>query len=85
MCILYGVIAPGDHFMPGPAKGVPLFVESNVIRGIIRRLCAAIDIDKCIDVPAFQETVSCDVVMGGIKTDIPWEKPVVLRPRSSMA
>ncbi len=36
MCILYGVIAPGDHFMPGSAKGVPLFVESNVIRGIIR-------------------------------------------------
>ena len=80
MCILNGVIAPGDHFMPGPAKGVPLFVESNVIRCIIRRLCATIDIDKSIDILAFQETVSCDVVMGGIKTDIPWEKPVRVTP-----
>ena len=76
MCILYGVIAPGDHPMPGPAERVPLFVESNVIRGIVRRLCAAIDIDEGVDVPAFQEAVGCDVVMGGIKTDILWEEPI---------
>ena len=56
MGILYGVIAPGDHLMSGPAERVPLSVESNIIRGIIRRLCAAIDIDKGIDIPAFQET-----------------------------
>lgn len=43
MCILYGVIAPGNHPMAGPAERVPLFVESIVIRGIIRRLCAVID------------------------------------------
>lgn len=51
------------------------FVESNTIRGIIRRFCAAIDIDKGIDIPAFQETVGCDVVMGGIKTDISGKSP----------
>ena len=44
MRILYEVIVPGDHAMAGPAERVPLFAESNVIRGIIRRLCAAIDI-----------------------------------------
>lgn len=36
MCILYGVITPGDHPMAGPADRVSLFVESNVIRGIVR-------------------------------------------------
>lgn len=41
---------------------------------------AAIDIDKGIDIPAFQETVGCHVVMGGIKTDIPWEEPVSVTP-----
>lgn len=82
MGILYGVIAPGDHLMSGPAERVPLSVESNVIRGIIRRLCAAIDIDKGIDVPAFQETVGRDVVMGGIKADIPWEEPVSVTPET---
>lgn len=80
MGILYGVIAPGDHLMVGAAERVSLFVESNIIRGIIRRLCAAIDIDKGIDIPAFQEAVSRDVVMGGIQTDIPWEKPVRVTP-----
>lgn len=80
MCILFGVIAPGDHFMSGPAERVPLFVESNIFRGIVRRLCAAIDIDKGVDVPAFQKAVGCDVVMGGIKADILWEKPVSITP-----
>ena len=59
MCILYGVIAPGDHLMSGLAERVPLFVESNVIRGIVRRLCAAIDINEGVDVPAFQEGRRC--------------------------
>ena len=36
MCILYGVITPGDHPMSGPGDRVSLFVESNVIRGIVR-------------------------------------------------
>ena len=76
MCILYGIIAPGDHRMSGPAERVPQSVENDVIRSAIRRLGAAIDIDEGVDAPAIQEAVGGQVVMGGIKTDIPWGKPI---------
>lgn len=69
------------HCPRGPSHGRPgredaQLVESDVIRSAAGRHCAAIDIDKCVDIPACQETVGRQVVMGEIKTDVPWEKPV---------
>lgn len=34
VCILYGIVAPWAHFMPGRAEGMPCFVKSNVCGGI---------------------------------------------------
>ncbi len=34
--ILYGIIAPCAHFMPGRAEGMPGFVKSDVCRGAFR-------------------------------------------------
>ena len=34
MGILYGVVAPWAHFMPGRAEGMPCFVKGNVCGGI---------------------------------------------------
>ena len=32
--ILYGIVAPWAHFMPGRTEGMPGFVESDVCRGV---------------------------------------------------
>lgn len=32
--ILYGIVAPWAHFMPGRTEGMPVFVESDVCRGV---------------------------------------------------
>lgn len=74
MCILDRVIAPGAHFVARPAEGMAVFIEGNVIRGVFGRLCPAVDVDERVDVPVFQQLVSRDVVMGGIKADIFWGK-----------
>lgn len=64
------IIAPGAHFMPGSAEGMPQFIKSDVIRGILGRFSPAVDVDEGIHVPAFQQSVSGDVVMCGVKADI---------------
>lgn len=74
MGILDRVIAPWAHFMPCPAEGMTVFVERDVIWGVFGRLSPAVDVDERIDVPVFQQAVSGDVVMGGIKADIFWGK-----------
>ena len=33
MCILYRIISPWAHFMPGRAEGMPFFVKSDVFEG----------------------------------------------------
>ena len=43
------------------------FIKSNVIWCTFRRLCAPVDINEGIDIPAFQQFISGDVVMGGVK------------------
>lgn len=68
--ILYGIIAPWAHFMPGRAEGMPGFIKGNVCFGIFRRLCPAVDVNECIDIPAFQQFIGWDVVMCGVKADI---------------
>ena len=67
MRVLNGVIAPWAHLMPGRAYGMAGFVEGNVIGGIFRRRCPPVDINEGIDIPAFQQFISGDVVMGGVK------------------
>ena len=52
------------------AERMPILVKGNVIRGVFRRLCPAVDVDEGADIPVFQQPVSGDVVMGGIKADI---------------
>lgn len=44
MLYLEKAIICQGYFPESVTERVPLFVESNVIRGIIRRLCAVIDI-----------------------------------------
>lgn len=34
--ILYGIVAPWAHFMPGRTERMPGFVESDVCRGVFR-------------------------------------------------
>ena len=43
------------------------FIKSNVIGCTFRRLCAPVDINEGIDIPAFQQFISGDVVMCGVK------------------
>lgn len=59
---------PHFNFVARPAEGMAVFIEGNVIRGVFGRLCPA------VDVPVFQQLISGDVVMGGIKADIFWGK-----------
>lgn len=56
--------------MSRSAERMAILVKGNVIRGIFRRLCPAVDVDEGVDIPVFQQPVSWDVVMGGIKADI---------------
>lgn len=67
VCVLNGIVAPRAHFVPGRAYGMPGFIKSNVIWCIFRRLCPPVDINEGIDIPAFQQFISGDVVMGGVK------------------
>ena len=55
MCIFYGIISPRAHLMTVPADGMSVFVECDVIRGRIRFLGTAVDIDQGVDceLPAF--------------------------------
>ena len=70
MRIFGRVISPRAHFMPCPAKGMASLVESDVIRGISRRFCPPVDINEGIDIPVFQQPISRDVVMCGVKAYI---------------
>ena len=83
--ILYEVVAPWAHFMPGRAEGIPGFIKGNVCGGIFRRFCPAIDVNQRIDIPAFQQFIGWDVVVSGIKADIFREQPAEMRLKSSMA
>ena len=64
------VISPGAHFVPGPAQGMSLFVEGNIIRCVFGRFCPPIDINESIDVPILQQFISRDIVMGGVQADV---------------
>lgn len=64
------VITPWAHLVSCPADRMAFFAESDVIRSIFRRRCPAVDINECIYVPAFQQFISRDVVMCGVKADI---------------
>ena len=68
--ILYGIIPPWAHFMPGRADGMSGFIEGDVIRGIFRRLCPPVDINEGIDIPVFQQLIGREIVMCGVKADI---------------
>ena len=68
--ILYGIIPPWAHFMPGRAYGVAGFIEGDAGRGIFRRFCPSVDINEGIDIPVFQQFIGWDVVMCGVKADI---------------
>ncbi len=83
--ILYGIISPWAHFMPGRAYGVAGFIEGDAGRGIFRRFCPSVDINEGIDIPVFQQFIGREVVMCGVKADIlRGEMPKALRPKSSM-
>lgn len=80
MCILCRIAAPGNHFMAGLAERVAEPVKRNGARCSFGSLCAAVDIDKSVDVPVFQEPVGGEVVVCGIKADIFGEKPISIAP-----
>ena len=61
--ILYGIIPPWAHFMPGRAYGVAGFIEGDSVRGISRRFCPSVDINEGIDIPVFQQFIGREVVM----------------------
>uniref|UniRef100_N2A5G8 Uncharacterized protein n=1 Tax=Eubacterium plexicaudatum ASF492 TaxID=1235802 RepID=N2A5G8_9FIRM len=68
--ILYGIIPPWAHSMPGRAYGVAGFIEGDAGRGIFRRFCPSVDINEGIDIPVFQQFIGREVVMCGVKADI---------------
>ena len=70
MGIFSGIVPLWAHFVACPAKRMAVLVESDIIRGVIRGLCASVDVDEGIDIPAFQQFISRDVVMGGVQADI---------------
>ena len=67
--ILFGVFSPGAHFVAVFADGMSVFSESDVIRGGIRFLGTAVDVDQGIDAPMIQQFVCRHVVMGRIQAD----------------
>ena len=69
------IVPPWAHFVSCLAEGMSLFIESDVIRCIFRRFSPAVDVDEGIYAPVFQQCVSGDVVMCGIKADIFCRKP----------
>ena len=67
--------------MPGRAEGMPSFIKGNVCEGISSRLCLAVDVNQCIDIPAFQQFVCQDVVMCGIKADVFRNQSMAMPPK----
>jgi hypothetical protein len=80
MCVLGGIISPRTHFVSGSADGMAFPAEGDVTRGVFGRFCPAVDVNERIDVPAFQQFISRDVVMGGVKADIFWGKAKNIAP-----
>ena len=74
MSILDWIISPGAHFMPSLADRMSFLVESDILRGIFGGFCPAVDVNQRIDIPALQQFISRDVVMGRIEADIFWGK-----------
>ena len=75
MCIFDRVISPGAHFVPSPADRMAFLVESDILRGIFGGCSSAVDVDQRIHIPALQQFISRDVVMGRIEADIFGRKP----------
>lgn len=72
MGIFNRVISPGAHFVPSPADRMSFLVESDILRGIFGGFFPAVDVDQRIHIPALQQFISRDVVMGRIEADIFW-------------
>ncbi len=70
MGIFDRVIFPWVHFMPCPAERMAFLVESDVIGGVFRRFCPAVDVNQCVHVPMFQQFINGDVVVCGIEVDV---------------
>ncbi len=68
-----------------PAERMAFLVESDVIGGVFRRFCPAVDVNQCVHVTMFQQFISGDVVVCGIEADVLGERPKALRPKPSMA
>ena len=78
MGILHRVIAPGYHFLIVTAERRPVFIESDIIRGIFRSFVPAVDVYERVDAPAVQKPVCGDVVMGTAWTDVFWQRCFVV-------
>jgi len=63
-------ISQWAHFVACFAKWMAFFVKNDVICGISRRFCPAINVNQCVYAPVFQQFISRDVVMCGVKADI---------------
>jgi len=70
MGIFDRIITPWTHFLPCLAERMAFLIECDVVRGIFGRFCPTIDVDQGIHVPVFQQLISRDVVMCGVKADI---------------
>ena len=81
---IYGGIPPWAHFAACLAKQMAVFVESDVIQGVFRGLCPPADVDERIDIPAFQQLISRDIIMCGVQQTFFGEMPKALRPKLSM-
>lgn len=80
MGIFNRIISPGAHFMPRFTKWMAFLAESDVIRGVFRRFCPAVDVNQRIHVPVFQQFISRDIVMCRVEADIFWRKAKNIAP-----
>lgn len=66
------VISPADHAVAGAAQRGTVCVDGDGIRYGRRPAPVGIQVDKRSDPPALQEFISGIIVIGGIKTEVPY-------------
>ena len=76
------VAAPAAHPEACLAEGMPILVQGDVLRDALHGSPSLIEVDQCVDVPAFKQTVGRKIVVGGIQAEVRGRDAESMRTKS---